>query len=143
MVIMKNKISEAPDCPHCETEMMEYELPLFNFSDGLGWGTPYLWICPSDQCPIFRKGFDHTVKHYGQTSSMRSIIEPDTGTSSVIPAFTLDEQHYSSYLKSWRESRKNTGTGKQENKGADSKSEDDEFVDLNDNSYDPNADYTE
>lgn len=121
MHIMKNEITEAPDCPHCQTEMMEYELPLFNFSDGLGWGTPFLWICPSDQCPVFRKGFDHTVKHYGQTSSMRSIIEPDTGTESVIPAFTLDEEHYSSYLKIWREGKLRKVAKRQDNKSPDNK----------------------
>lgn len=130
---MNIKITEAPDCPHCGTKMMEYELPPFAFSDGLGWGTSFLWICPSDQCPVFRKGFDHTIKHYGQTSSMRSIIEPDTGAESVIPAFTLDEKHYSSYLKAWRE-------GKQENKSSDSKLDND---DLADSSSDPNSDYSE
>lgn len=108
---MNIKVTEAPDCPHCGTVMMEYELPPFNFSDGLGWGTTFLWICPNDECPIFRKGFEHTVKNYGQTSSMRSIIEPDSGAQSVIPAFTLDSEHYAAYLKSWRENKlKNQGS---------------------------------
>jgi len=120
--------------------MMEYKLPPVAFSDGLGWGTSFLWICPSDQCPIFRKGFDHTVKHYGQTSSMRSIIEPDSGNESVIPAFTLDEEHYSSYLKAWREKNQNRDASRQENGSEDSKLDDDDLDDLNDGFYDPNAD---
>lgn len=137
---MEIKITEPPDCPHCGTEMMRYELPPFTFSDGLGWGATFLWICPSDQCPIFRKGFDHTVKHYGQTSSMRSMIEPDSGNESVIPALTLDKEHYASYLKTWREKKRNKVGGKRERKTEDDKLDDDDLADLNDNLRDPNAD---
>lgn len=118
---MNIKVTEAPDCPRCGTEMMEYELPPFHFSDGLGWGTTFLWICPSDQCPIFRKGFEHTVKNYGQTSSMRSIIEPDTGAHSVIPAFTLDKEHFSSFMKIWNENKQMKDAGKKKNQSAENK----------------------
>ena len=129
---MEIKITEAPNCRHCGTELTKYELPPVAFADGLGWGTTFLWICPSNQCPVFRKVFDHTIKHYGQTSSMRSIIEPDTGSESVIPAFTVDEEHYSSYLKIRREGKQIKDVRKQENKSADGKSDDDDFADLDD-----------
>ncbi len=96
---MKLKVTEPPTCSHCGVKMVAQELPPINFSDGLGWGTSFLWVCPSDDCPIFRKGFYKTMENYGQTTSMRAIVEPDSGLESVTPAFTLDKEHLKDFVK--------------------------------------------
>ncbi|MBF0201755.1 MAG: zinc ribbon domain-containing protein, partial [Desulfamplus sp.] len=49
---------EKPKCPHCEVNMTIWEVPDINFSDGLGWGTPYLFVCFNDECPSYKKGWD-------------------------------------------------------------------------------------
>lgn len=70
------------------------------FADGLGWATTFLWVCANDDCPVFRKGFEHTLGNYGHTTSLRSIVEPDSGQASVIPAFSLDGDHFRKFRNS-------------------------------------------
>ncbi len=96
---MKLKVTEPPECAHCGEIMCRYDLPPASFSDGLGWGTGFLWMCANDDCPIFQKGFEHTISNYGQTSSLRSIVEPDTGNESVIPAFSTIDEHFEKFKK--------------------------------------------
>ena len=49
-VLEKVLSQDKPKCPYCGAEMMIWEVPPFSFSDGLGWGTPYLFICFNDEC---------------------------------------------------------------------------------------------
>ena len=39
------------------------------------------------------------MSNYGRASSMRAIVEPDTGRGSVAPAFSLDPEHIGEFLK--------------------------------------------
>ena len=48
---------EKPKCPHCDQEMNLWEVPPVTFSDGLGWGVPYLFICFNDECDLYKEGF--------------------------------------------------------------------------------------
>ncbi|MBF0293106.1 MAG: hypothetical protein HQK86_13220 [Nitrospinae bacterium] len=73
-------------------------LPPVTFGDGLGWNSEFLWMCSSDECPIFRKGFEQAFEMYGRTVSMRAIVEPDTGRHSVMPAATFDPGHIKTFL---------------------------------------------
>lgn len=79
--------------------MVRYDLPPVTFADGLGWATTFLWVCPNDDCPVFSKGFGHTLDNYGHTTSLRSIVEPDSGRESVIPAFSMNETHFRKFLE--------------------------------------------
>ncbi|MBI4666734.1 MAG: hypothetical protein HY751_10040 [Nitrospinae bacterium] len=92
------KVTQPPVCPHCGETMSKFDTPPVAFSDGLGWGAPFLWICDNDNCPVFRKGFDTVFGQYGQTASMRFIVEPDTGRGSVTPSFTFDPAHMAKFL---------------------------------------------
>ena len=67
---------EKPKCPHCEAEMNIWETPLMTFSDGLGWGTPYLFICFNDECSLYREGWDHLAENYAHTASYRCMKNP-------------------------------------------------------------------
>ena len=44
-VLHKVMKMEKPKCPHCDKEMSIWEVPPVNVGDGLGWGTPYLFVC--------------------------------------------------------------------------------------------------
>jgi len=97
----------APKCPHCDVTMVHYDLPPIAFSDGLGWGAKFLWVCPNEECPIFRKGYNHNINQYGNTASLRSIIEPDSGLASVVPTLSLDPEHFKSFVELRKVQKKN------------------------------------
>jgi hypothetical protein len=77
-----------PKCPHCGQEMNLWEVPPVNVGDGLGWGTPYLYICFNDNCSCYKQGWDHMKEEYAQTASYRSMNYPGTKTFEIIPVFS-------------------------------------------------------
>ena len=77
---------EKPLCPHCGKEMVIWECPPISFSDGLGWGTPYLYVCFNDNCPPFVKGWENIMDNYATTASYRCICDP---MSRVIDAMVV------------------------------------------------------
>jgi hypothetical protein len=77
-----------PNCPHCSKEMSLWEVPPVNVGDGLGWGTPYLYICFNDNCSCYQEGWDHLKENYAQSASYRSINYPGTETFEIIPVFS-------------------------------------------------------
>lgn len=79
---------DKPSCPHCEEEMTLWEVPEINFSDGLGWGVPYMFVCFNDNCPSFKSGWDHlhdTMEHF---ASYRCIQEPGQKNYEYMPVFS-------------------------------------------------------
>jgi ribosomal protein L37AE/L43A len=79
---------EKPACPHCNQEMSIWEVPPVSFSDGLGWGTPYLYVCFNDECPLFTGGWAHLEENFGQTASYRSICYPGENNFECMPVFS-------------------------------------------------------
>ena len=77
-----------PTCPHCSEEMSLWEVPPVNVGDGLGWGTPYLYICFNDNCSCYQEGWDHMKENYAQSASYRSMNYPGTETFEIIPVFS-------------------------------------------------------
>ena len=75
-------------CPHCGTEMNIWEVPPFSFSDGLGWGTPYLFVCFNDECPLYVKGWDDIMDNYAHNASYRCMNYPGTKQFECIPVFS-------------------------------------------------------
>lgn len=57
-------------------------------SRNLDWGTPFLWVCFNDECTFFVKGWEHMMNTYGQLTSYRYMVEPDSGNCGVLPAFS-------------------------------------------------------
>jgi hypothetical protein len=76
------KVPTAPACPHCKTEMEKLDARY------LDWGLPFLWVCYNDGCAFFTKGWKHMMENYGQLTSYRFMIQPDSGATGVIPAFS-------------------------------------------------------
>ena len=50
---------EKPHCPHCGMEMNIWEVPPIPVGDGLGWGTPYLFLCFNDDCKLYKEGWEN------------------------------------------------------------------------------------
>ncbi len=70
---------KKPRCPHCGAEMSLWEAPDITIDDGLGWGTPYLFVCFNDQCRLYSQGWDNIRENYGRTASYRCICYPESG----------------------------------------------------------------
>ena len=79
---------KRPLCPHCGQEMQIWEVPPINFSDGLGWGTPYLFVCFRDDCPLYTQGWDHLQENYAHTASYRCMCYPGTQQFELMPVFS-------------------------------------------------------
>ncbi|MGE0087067.1 MAG: zinc ribbon domain-containing protein [Desulfococcaceae bacterium] len=69
---------KKPKCKYCGQEMSLWEVPDINFSDGLGWGTPWLFVCFNDECSLYSGGWENLKENYGRTASYRCICYPGT-----------------------------------------------------------------
>jgi len=87
-VLEKIISGKKPNCPHCGERMNIWEVPPISMGDGLGWGTPYLFICFNDDCPIYAKGWGNIEKKYGHRSSVRCLCYPGTETFECLPVFS-------------------------------------------------------
>ena len=79
---------EKPVCPHCQTEMSLWETPPINFSDGLGWGSPYLFVCFNDECRLYQEGWENIKENFGHTASYRCMKYPDSEGFECMPVFS-------------------------------------------------------
>jgi ribosomal protein L37AE/L43A len=87
-VLEKMLSSKKPQCPHCGKDMSIWETPPMNFADGLGWGTPFLYICFNDECPLYEQGWDHMKENYAHTASYRCMCYPGGKKFELIPVFS-------------------------------------------------------
>jgi hypothetical protein len=71
---------ERPLCKYCHQEMSLWEAPDIVIDDGLGWGTPYMFVCFNDECRLYRQGWENIKENYGRTASYRCICYPGTET---------------------------------------------------------------
>jgi len=79
---------KKPRCPHCRVEMGLWEVPQIPFEEGSGWGTPYLFVCFNNDCPMYRRGWDHLMENYGHRASYRCICYPGTNTFDSMVVFS-------------------------------------------------------
>jgi hypothetical protein len=79
---------KKPTCPHCNKEMRLWEVPPVNFSDGLGWGEPYLFLCFNDECSLYTQGWQSLEENYAQKASMRCFNYPGTDQFECMPVFS-------------------------------------------------------
>jgi len=79
---------DKPLCPHCKEKMSMWEVPQIACGDGLGWGTPYLFVCFNDDCPSFKKGWDDIKKTMEHEASYRCINSPGCPNFEYMPVFS-------------------------------------------------------
>ena len=87
-VLEKVLEQKKPKCPHCNKEMNLWEVPQFTFSDGLGWGVPFLFLCFNDDCSLYRQGWDHIEENYAHKASYRCMNYPGTEKFELMPVFS-------------------------------------------------------
>lgn len=87
-VLEKVLLQKRPLCPHCNEEMRIWEVPPMTFSDGLGWGVPYLFLCFNDDCPLYKNGWDHMKETYAHVASYRCMNYPGTEQFELMPVFS-------------------------------------------------------
>lgn len=87
-VLEKVMAMEKPKCPHCNTEMNLWEVPPISFSDGLGWGVPYLFLCFNDDCSLYVDGWQNIEENFGQKASYRCMCYPGTEQFECMPVFS-------------------------------------------------------
>lgn len=78
---------EKPSCPYCHKEMSLWEVPPVTVGDGLGWGTPYLYVCFNDECSMYKEGWANMRENYGRNSSYRCMCYPGTTNYECLPVF--------------------------------------------------------
>ncbi len=79
---------DKPSCCDCGTEMNLWEVPSINFSDGLGWDSPYLYVCFNDECPMFIRGWDDLMENFAHKASYRCIKSPFGKNFEAMPVFS-------------------------------------------------------
>lgn len=87
-ILEKIMAQKKPVCPHCHKPMSLWEVPPIAFSDGLGWGVPFLYVCFNDECPVYTQGWDDLMEQVGQKSSMRCMSYPGTSQFELLPVFS-------------------------------------------------------
>ncbi len=87
-VLEKVKGMARPACPHCNAQMSIWEVPSINVGDGLGWGTPYLFMCFNDECPLYTQGWDDMMENYAHHASYRCMNYPGTDQFELMPVFS-------------------------------------------------------
>ena len=87
-VLEKVLSQERPHCPHCDTEMSIWEVPPIPVGDGLGWGTPYLFLCFNDDCKLYKDGWGNLMEHYSHHASYRCMNYPGTQQFELMPVFS-------------------------------------------------------
>lgn len=79
---------QKPLCPHCEKPMSLWEVPDIACGDGLGWGTPYLFVCFNNECPSYKKGWDDIQQTMEHVASYRCINSPGRDNFEYMPVFS-------------------------------------------------------
>ncbi len=69
-------LDEEHVCPHCQSKMLCCQAPPVHVGDGLGWGSEAMFICLSDACPLFLKGWENVEANYGHHASYRYMELP-------------------------------------------------------------------
>jgi len=84
-VKMKEVLEDKTVCPHCGQKLNKWSTPSFNFADGLGWCTPFLYVCFNDECKFYSNSWKQMSEAYGQEMGYRYMVHPDSGESSSVP----------------------------------------------------------
>ncbi|MDY6837032.1 MAG: zinc ribbon domain-containing protein [Thermodesulfobacteriota bacterium] len=90
-VYEKMIFSDRPVCPYCGQEMKIMACGQSGFVNGGRWGSPYLFICGNDACPLYAEGWDHMQETYGRPCSYRCICYPDSDRTAARAVYSSNQ----------------------------------------------------
>ena len=70
-------------CPHCGSRMLKWYTP-----PDLSWGTPYQYVCFSDECGYYVRGWNWIMQQYNKEASYRHRYNPFVGESGPVPVWS-------------------------------------------------------
>lgn len=70
-------------CPHCSGKLSKWLTP-----PDSSWGGAAHYVCFNDECPYFRKGWDHMMDKYEVPASYRYRFDPENGSSGPLPVWS-------------------------------------------------------
>ncbi|MDY6950769.1 MAG: hypothetical protein SWE60_04595 [Thermodesulfobacteriota bacterium] len=83
--------ADRPVCPYCGREMKIWACGQSGFISGGRWGSPYLYLCGNDACPLYAEGWNHMQATYGRPCSYRCIRYPDAGGTAARAVYSSDK----------------------------------------------------
>lgn len=78
---------EKPTCRHCGAVMKKWQPP----ADST-WADTFLWVCFNDECPYFKRGWEHMMKTQEVKASYRHSVNAKTGATGPLPCWSYDAQ---------------------------------------------------
>lgn len=72
-------------CPHCGCELLRWNPPT-----EAGWEPEAHLVCFNDECPYYKKGWEHTMAAMKHRASYRYRYIPETEQVSPLPVWTED-----------------------------------------------------
>jgi hypothetical protein len=78
-------MDRVPVCPHCGENMNKWKT-----SYGSAWETEFQYVCFSDTCPYYVRGWEYMMQQDNVHASYRHRYNPSTGKSGPIPVWSDD-----------------------------------------------------
>ena len=76
---------EQPKCPHCDEPLSQWAVP-----PDSTWHTGFQWVCFSEECPYYVKGWEHMKVNYAQKASYRYRYNPGNDEHGPLPVWSPD-----------------------------------------------------
>jgi len=70
-------------CPHCDQPLRRFRLP-----DNSGWEGDSQLACFNDDCPYYRRGWQHMEDRFAVKASYRYRVDPTTGHASPLAVWS-------------------------------------------------------
>ena len=80
-----SETEDAHRCPHCDAQLKALPIP-----PGGGYDEEFHEVCFNDDCPYYKRGWDHMWNNYQVKSSYRYRLNPRTGKDSPLAVWSED-----------------------------------------------------
>jgi len=72
-------------CPHCGDTLKKWLVP-----DEATWEDEFFYVCFSDDCSYYKRGWAWMKEQYNQNASYRYALNPNTGGYLMIPVWDAE-----------------------------------------------------